>query len=424
MIIATARPEQRDRSNGVGTGVTRYRFLHDWETTTLGDIADIKNGATPRTTTSTYWEGDIPWCTPSDITRTTGKYLLTTERSITPAGLASCNATLLPIGTLLLCSRATIGAIKIAAVPVCTNQGFKALVCKDTVSGEFLYYLILTLKHRLVARAMGSTFLEIGKHDLANIVLELPKLDEQYTIVTVLSAIDCLTSALDKLINKKLAIRLAVRQQLLTGQSRLPGFTREWKTKRIGDFAFCTSGGTPSTLVRGYWGGPIRWMISGELNTKVVYDVKGRITERGLRESSARLLPPRCVLIGLAGQGKTRGTVAINQLSLSTNQSIGAIYPNDSFVPEYLYHNLRARYYELRRMSTGDGGRGGLNLSIMRSITVPFPEIEEQQAIATVLSDIDAEIASVERRRDKIRDIKQGMMQQLLTGSIRLVKPD
>ena len=170
-------------------------------------------------------------------------------------------------------------------------------------------------------------------------------------------------------------------------------FNKDWEIKRLGDFTDCVAGGTPSTLNKEYWGGPIRWMSSGELNNKIIKDVEKRITEQGLRESSTKIIPPRCVLIGLAGQGKTRGTVAINLVEICTNQSIAAILPNESFVPEYLYYNLDARYHELRGMSTGDGGRGGLNLQIIRSVFVPFPEISEQRAIAEALSDVDGLLA-------------------------------
>jgi type I restriction enzyme S subunit len=111
----------------------------------------------------------------------------------------------------------------------------------------------------------------------------------------------------------------------------------------------------------------------------------------------------------------------MNYVQLCTNQSIAAIFPNQAFVPEFLYYNLDARYEELRMLSTGDGGRGGLNLKIIRSVVVPFPKLEEQTAIATVLSDMDAELAALEARRDKTRALKQGMMQELLTGRIRLV---
>ena len=138
----------------------------------------------------------IPWCTPTDITRTSGKYLIKTSRSITADGLASCSASLLPAGALLLCSRATIGEVRIAASSVCTNQGFKSLVCKDGVHNEFLYYLLLTLKSRIVERATGSTFLEIGRRDLASIEIEVPAYDEQRVIAEVLSDMDAEISAL------------------------------------------------------------------------------------------------------------------------------------------------------------------------------------------------------------------------------------
>jgi len=248
--------------------------------------------------------------------------------------------------------------------------------------------------------------------------------EEQTAIATALSDVDSLLDALDRLIAKKRDLKQAAMQQLLTGQKRLPGFGGEWEVKRIGTFTDCTAGGTPSTLVPSYWGGSIPWMNSGELNLKLVEDVDGRVTEKGLNNSSTKMIPRKCVLIGLAGQGKTRGTVAMNLTELCTNQSIAAIFPNSSFAPEYLYHNLDARYDELRELSSGDGGRGGLNLTIIKAIEVAFPPLSEQTAIAAILSDMDAELSALEQRRDKTRAIKQGMMQELLTGKTRLVPPN
>ena len=239
----------------------------------------------------------------------------------------------------------------------------------------------------------------------------------------MLSDVDELLDALDRLIAKKRDLKQAAMQQLLTGQTRLPGFHADWGTKRIGDFTDCISGGTPSTRLDEYWNGPILWMSSGELNLKRVYDVEGRITKVGLNNSSAQMIPAKCVLVGLAGQGKTRGTVAMNYVELCTNQSIAAILPNTCFAPEYLYQNLDSRYEELREASSGAGGRGGLNLTIIRNFQVPFPPLPEQTAIAAVLSDIDAELAVLEERLTKTRALKQGMMQELLTGRTRLVIP-
>ena len=221
-LIAKKRAVKQAAMQQLLTGKSRLLgFSGSWGTTTLGEVADIKNGATPSTQIGAYWNGPIPWCTPTDITATPGKYLLTTERSVTEAGLASCAASLLPVGALLLCSRATIGEIKIATSPVCTNQGFKSLVCRDDVSNEFLYYLLLTLKPQMIERAIGSTFLEIGKRDVASIELSVPTYTEQCAIATVLSDMDAEIATLERRRDKTRVVKQGMMQQLLTGRVRL-----------------------------------------------------------------------------------------------------------------------------------------------------------------------------------------------------------
>ena len=224
-LIAKKRAIKQAAMQQLLTGKTRLLgFSGAWETRRLGELGNIKNGATPSTQIGAYWNGPIPWCIPTDITATPGKYLLATERSITETGLASCAASLLPVGTLLLCSRATIGEVKIATFPVCTNQGFKPLVCKDNVSNEFLYYLLLTLKPQLIKRATGSTFLEIGKRDLASIELPVPPESEQRAIATVLSDMDAEIAALERRRDKISVVKQGMMQQLLTGRIRLVKF--------------------------------------------------------------------------------------------------------------------------------------------------------------------------------------------------------
>lgn len=196
---------------------------------------------------------------------------------------------------------------------------------------------------------------------------------------------------------------------------------KEWEVKKIKEFAKTTAGGTPSTRVNSYWDkGTVRWMSSGDLNQKKIFDVDGRITDEGLKNSSARIIPTKSVLIGLAGQGKTRGTVAMNMVELSTNQSVAAILPNEKFVPEFLYYNLDSRYDELRKLSTGDGGRGGLNLQIINSVLIPFPKLKEQKAIVKYLQTWDNAIEFTEKLLSIKGKLKKGLMQQLLTGKKRL----
>lgn len=300
------------------------------------------------------------------------------------------------------------------------NNHAHILKSKKDVNQGFLFYALV---HKNILGFLTSgTRAKLNKSEMWKIIISIPfSPAEQSAIATVLSDTDSLIQSLEQLIAKKRLIKQGAMQELLTGKRRLPGFSGELEEKLISDFADCTAGGTPSTNVRAYWGGQIRWMSSGELNLKRVAEVNGRITEAGLANSSANLLPVNSVLIGLAGQGKTRGTVAMNLVELCTNQSIAAVLPNDLFVPEYLYFNLDARYDELRELSSGGGGRGGLNLKLIKSLEIPLPSVEEQCAIATVLSDMDAEITALESRLEKIRALKQGMMQELLTGRIRLV---
>ena len=282
----------------------------------------------------------------------------------------------------------------------------------------FISFLLRTIDYQSHSGKSGVP--GVNRNDLHEINVCLPPLPEQEAIATALSDVDALITSLNKLITKKRDIKQATMLHLLTGKTRLPEFSGDWDVKILGEITQSTAGGTPSTLIREYWGGNIKWMNSGELNEKKIYDVKGRITKEGLENSSTKIIPSRCVLVGLAGQGKTRGTVAINMVELCTNQSIAAIFPSDQFIPEYLYFNLDSRYDELRNLSTGEGGRGGLNLHIINSLMIPLPSLPEQRAIASILSDMDAEITALEQKRDKYRALKQGMMQELLTGRTRL----
>ena len=173
---------------------------------------------------------------------------------------------------------------------------------------------------------------------------------------------------------------------------RFSKFGGQWFKKQIKELTTVSAGATPKTTINEYWGGNIPWMNSGELNLKHIYNVEGRITKLGYDSTSTKMLPTGCVLIGLAGQGKTRGTCAINHIELCTNQSIGAIWPCKDLNSEYLYFNLDSRYKELRELSSGDGGRGGLNLSLISSLFVPVCTLEEQLKIAKFLSLLEQRI--------------------------------
>ncbi|EHI0517323.1 TPA: restriction endonuclease subunit S [Klebsiella pneumoniae] len=330
-----------------------------------------------------------------------------------------------------------------------TNVGFGStefhvLRENEDSDSRFIYFWTTDKKFRasLESEMVGSA----GHRRVPLVAIEKylipcpPNLQEQSAIADSLSDINNFILALEKLIVKKQAIKTATMQRLLTGKPRLPQFAlrkdgsakgykkselgeipEDWVVTSIGQFTDCCAGGTPNTKISAYWGGTHPWMSSGELHLKQVYAVADYITDEGLVNSSTKYVPKNSVLVGLAGQGKTRGTVAINRIELCTNQSIAAIFPSKHHSTEFLFYNLDSRYEELRSLSTGDGGRGGLNLTIIRKLHLAFPPKEEQAAIAAILSDMDKEIQILQQRLDKTRQIKQGMMQELLTGKIRLI---
>ena len=154
--------------------------------------------------------------------------------------------------------------------------------------------------------------------------------------------------------------------------------------KKINEFTTVTAGGTPSTKNSLYWNGNIPRMNSGELNKHKIFSVEGRITQLGLENSSTKYVPKGSVLIGLAGQGKTRGTAAITYIDTCINQSIGAILPSNEHISEFLYYDLTRRYNNIRELSSGDGGRGGLNLSLLGNIEVNLPSINIQHHIVNI----------------------------------------
>lgn len=199
-----------------------------------------------------------------------------------------------------------------------------------------------------------------------------------------------------------------------TPQIRFKGFSEEWENAEIGDYADIIAGGTPSTSNPTYWNPKqIPWMSSGEINKKRLFFTDNQISEIGLENSSAKWIKSNCVLIALAGQGKTRGTVAINHIPLTTNQSIAAIVPNEKLYFEFLYQNLENRYDELRTKSSGDGSRGGLNKQIISQISIDFPEITEQTKIGDYFQNLDKLIDEKEQKYQKLRQFKTAMLSKM-----------
>ncbi|MDD9963883.1 MAG: restriction endonuclease subunit S [Gammaproteobacteria bacterium] len=223
-LIAKKRSLKQAATQQLLTGLTRLPgFKAKWVVRPLCKVGDIKSGGTPSTAQAHFWDGGVPWCTPSDVTALHGgKYISETTRTISTAGVQFSSAEVLPPGSLIVTSRATIGECAINIVPVTTNQGFKNVVPFAEVHVEFLYYLMTIQKTGLLALCAGSTFLEIGKKQLSSYEVTLPiDREEQEAIATILSDMDAEIDALEARRNKTQDLKQAMMQELLTGKTRL-----------------------------------------------------------------------------------------------------------------------------------------------------------------------------------------------------------
>ena len=186
-------------------------FSGEWNKCTINDLATVVGGGTPDTTVKSYWGGDIQWFTPSEIGK--NKYVDFSLRTITRDGLDNSSAKLLPLHTILLSSRATVGECSIASNECTTNQGFQSLIAKQC-NIDFLYYLIQTKKKDLIRNACGSTFLEISANEIRKIKVAVPVQNEQEQIAKLLSLIDERIATQNKIIEDLKKLKSAIVDKL------------------------------------------------------------------------------------------------------------------------------------------------------------------------------------------------------------------
>lgn len=195
-----------------------------------------------------------------------------------------------------------------------------------------------------------------------------------------------------------------------------------WKSSTLGNIARVTSGGTPSKSEPRYWtDGSIPWIRTTEIQNCHLspHDVKEFITEDGLQNSSAKLLPEGTILLAMIGQGKTRGQVALLNFKATTNQNSAAIILKNGCAPGFYYSFLLSRYKQIRSASNS-AGQSNLSGALVKLIKVPVPPLPEQKKIAQILSTWDQAITATERLLENSQQRKKGLMQQLLTGKKRL----
>ena len=315
------------------------------------------------------------------------------------------------------------GAIWRGEFAPCVHQNHVFVVrCKSALLPEYLNTWTAGSPARrffLLTGKQTTNLASISKSSLGELPVAVPPIPEQRAIATALSDVDALLDGLDRLIAKKRDLKQAAMQQLLTGQTRLPGFHGEWETKRLGELAEMGSGGTPLSAVPAYYDGDIPWVSISDMTRggKKIESTERNLTALGLANSAAQMFPAGTVLYAMYA---SLGECSIAGVSLCTSQAILGICCRSSLGATFLYYYLTSLRSVVKTLGQ-HGTQSNLNKGMVQEFRLNLPSVAEQNAIATVLSDMDAELSALEARRDKTRNLKQAMMQELLTGRTRLV---
>ncbi|WRG62529.1 restriction endonuclease subunit S [Helicobacter pylori] len=371
----------------------------NWQRVRLGDIAEIIGGGTPSTQITSFWNGSINWFTPTEIGIT--KYVYKSQRTITPLGLKNSSAKLLPIGTILLTSRASIGDCAILKVVATTNQGFQSLIPLEKINNEFLYYLILTLKNKLLKLASGSTFLEVSPNKIKNLLIPLPPLNEQIAIANILSGLDRYLCALDALILKKEGVKKALSFELLSQRKRLKGFNQAWQRVRLGDICEITTGSLDANEMVHY--GKYRFYTCAKeyyFIDKYAFDTEA---------------------ILISGNGAYVGYVHYYKGKFNAYQRT---YVLDNFSEHIIFVKYFLTMFLQSHIQTNrnEGNTPYIVMGTLKDFEILLPPLNEQIAIANILSALDSEIISLKNKKRQFENIKKALNHDLMSAKIRVLK--
>lgn len=387
----------------------------------IGDTAEITSGGTPDTNNSAFWDGDIVWITPKDLGRPRTIEITNSERRITTSGASSSSAKLLPIGTVLLSSRAPIGHLGISHVPLATNQGFKNIICKNRLNNRFLFHMLRGSIPDLQSYGRGNTFAEIPSRIVKEYVIPLPPIELQKIIASFLDAVYHRLSG-NYIPIPPLPVPLAEQQRIVAKIERLAGkieeakktrqksieeaksalnnevryiFTKlpnkSWAEGLLGDYILEDCYGTSEKTNDDPSGTPILRMgniQNGILDTRDVKYLNINQKDRSKlilqqndivvnRTNSAELVG-KCAVFNLKGDwGFASYLIRIRLDTNRANPWLVATYINSPLGRQYMFR-------ERKQMT----GQANVNSKKIRALPITLPSIQEQNCIVTYLEEL------------------------------------
>jgi type I restriction enzyme, S subunit len=414
-----------------------------WTRKQLDEIGTIFSGSTPSTSNRSFWDGEIVWVTPNDLSKLRTPYLCNSGKLITEKGLKNCSAQLLPPGSLVMSSRAPIGYVALPTIPFCTNQGCKTIKLKNGIHPEFAYYNVLFNINKIKSLGEGTTFAEISKAALSTVELDFPRsLPEQTKIAEILSTVDRAIEQTEALIAKHQRIKTGLMQDLLTcgidehgnlrseqthqfKDSPLGRIPVEWDSRELGTVAFVTK------LAGFEFTNYFDYRIGGDIIALRALNIKNErldLTDiQRMPKAISEKLPrskifANDILITYIGAyiGDVLRIEENDKYHLAPN--IAKIVAGKLLVPQFLEEILRSSVVQRQvKNLTAVTATPSLTMTQIRKLLVTVPKDKNEQGrVAKRIRGLNNVLNSIEAESKKLRSLKTALMQDLLTGKKRV----
>ena len=406
--------------------------LAAWHFCRISDCAEVRSGGTPATGNPRFWNGGIPWVTPSEIANT-GKYLEKTVSTISKEGLDNSSAELLPANTVIMCSRATIGPRAILKVPMTTNQGFKNFICKENLDPEFWYYYLDVVIPAFLSCASGNTFKEVSKRDVEQTSVRLPPLVEQRRITAILSACDRVVESKQKLLEEKKRQKRALMRMLMEPEGGDAAFSRVGRTRPegritrkmrpLGSFLDFKNG---INAPKEQFGSGIKLISVREVLDELPICYNSIRASVDVPEKTIKAYSVEFGDILIQRSSESAQEAGSCNVYLDTKPAVFGGFvirgkKKADYNPVFFKSLLQSQF--VRRQIVGRAA-GAQHFNVgqedLESIIIPVFRKEEQDRIATIFTAADREIDGLAREINAWKEKRKALSQLLLSGKVRV----